>query len=162
MAWNIAVLVTPGLKVTVGEIIPDVFVKTSEGLLFEDATSATVGTSLTVGIRNDDIIIIDVLGRFVEDETYPMQVAKQNGECKVFYISENPVFRSYKHGERVKEAIGIGSVKADLEKAGIEPLDEWGETMVFQLLEHEAFKVKKREGRDHVLWDVKYDLYELK
>ena len=161
MAWNIAVLCTEGSQELVQSLIPDIFDKSKDFLFFEEATSSSVGNGLTVGYKDGKIIIIDVLGRFISNEKFPAFVSERNLECKVFYISENAVFRQYKNGAKVRDISGREATADELRSLGIEPIDEWGETMSFQLLEYEIFGVKIRKTRDPFLWDIKYDLYEM-
>jgi hypothetical protein len=120
MAWNIAVLCTEGPKETVENILPDIFEKAKEDLFFEDATSSSIGNGLAIGCKDGKIIIIDVLGRFIGNEKFPVLISQNNTESKVFYISESAVFRQYKNGAKPRDINGKSAMAAELRSLGME------------------------------------------
>jgi len=83
-----------------------------------------------------------------------------NKECKLFWVAEECIYRKYQEGQLIKEIKGRQETEKELLRLGIKPIDEWGETMILQLLDYELFNVK-REQHGFLLWDVPFDLYEL-
>lgn len=160
MAWNKSILTTSGDKILIDDLIPDVFYKSKEGLHFDEAISGMIGQNLTAGSYDSKIIINDVLGRFISKDQFPRDISSKNNECKVFWISEDCIYRHYQNGELTKEIRGRKETEKELVRLGIRPIDEWGETMILQLLDYEVFGVK-REQHGFILWDVPFDLYQL-
>lgn len=62
MAWNIGLLCIKADRKQIEEIIPDVFYKVSDGLVFEEVSSVSMGNSLGVGFHGKWILIVDVQG----------------------------------------------------------------------------------------------------
>lgn len=161
MAWNIGLLC---VKVSAGatdQIIPDVFYETESGLYFEDASSVMMDTALAVAHTGEWLLIIDVQGRFIRDDAYPRELAR-NYKVKTFWISEEMIYRDYsnqaEHTEIKKEYKGAKEGEEYLEKHKIKPADKWGETIIFQIIEKEIF------GNDevkHSLMELRYAKYEL-
>ena len=159
MAWNIAILVTSGDKSLIDDLIPDVMFKSKEGLHFDEAISGMIDQNLTVGVHENRIIINDVLGRFISNDQFPKDISVKNKECKIFWISEDCIYRQYHNGNLTKEIRGKVETEKELIRLEIKPIDEWGETMILQLLDYETFGVK-REHHGFILWDVYFDLYQ--
>ena len=160
MAWNISILTTTGTKEVVDKIIPDIFYKAKESLHFEDATSCSIDKNLTIGYYQNQIIIIDVLGRLVNDEKFAIQVSLQKDESKIFWISESPIYRQYKNGTKIYDINGKQQISNRLKELALVPVDEWGETMIFQLFDFEVFK-EKRNDYGMLISNINFDLYEL-
>jgi hypothetical protein len=159
MAWNKAILTTQGDKNLIDNLIPDVMFKSKEGLHFDEAISGMIDQNLTVGFHDNRIIINDVLGRFISKDQFPKDISSKNNECKIFWISEDCIYRQYKNGQLTKEIRGREDTEKELVRLGIKPIDQWGETMILQLLDYEVFGVK-REQHGFILWDVPFDLYQ--
>lgn len=159
MAWNKAILTTSGDKSLIDELIPDVMFKSKEGLHFDEAISGMIDQNLTVGVHAGNVIINDVLGRFISNDQFPKDISIKNNVCKVFWISEDCIYRKYETGLLTKEIRGRKETEKELIRLGIKPIDQWGETMILQLLDYEVFGVK-REQHGFVLWDVPFDLYQ--
>jgi hypothetical protein len=160
MGWNIAIITTSGTKDLIETLIPDIFYKSKEDLFFEDATSSMIGNGLTVGYDNNQIIIIDVLGRFIGDERFAKEISAINGSSKSFWIAEEPIYRSYEKGELKSECEGKEQIANRLSQLNITSIDEWGETMIFQLFNFEVFGIGKGDYQTP-LSKLKFDLYEL-
>lgn len=159
MAWNKAILTTSGDKSLIDNLIPDVMFKSKEGLHFDEAISGMINQNLTVGFHDNRIIINDVLGRFINNDQFPKDISLKNNECKIFWIAEDCIYRQYINGELTKEISGLNETEEELLRLGIKPINKWGETMIFQLLDYEVFGVK-REQNGFILWDVPFDLYQ--
>ena len=154
MAWNITLTLIEASEDQIDLIIPDIFEKVKEGMIFEDATSVSIGQGVSVGYFNGFVIIIEVAGRMVSDDKFPMQLSKQF-DVLLCHISEEIVFRTYKGGEVQQNIYGREEARAWLETNKVIPKDEWGETMSWQILEF----VTKITLDD--LFNLKYDLYEV-
>lgn len=163
MAWNIGLLcIKTGLN-KVDDIL-DVFHKTEEGLHFEDVTSVLMEDSLGVGETQPWIIIVDTQGRFINDVNFPLPLSKQY-KVKTFWISERLIYRDYyfnflKKGGLKSEVTGIAEGLKYLNSKGIQTIDEWGETIIFQIIENEIFN-RKITKHGTSLMDIKYLKYEL-
>ncbi len=160
MGWNIALMAVKAGADAVDEIIPDVFGKTAENLFFEDATSVMMDRALGVTACNGWIVITDVQGRFIASDRFPAEVSG-SFEVKVFWIAEGLVYRHYRDGACVTEVKGIAAAGAYLMQNGIAPADEWGETRIIQLLEAELFPGQTEPRGWDVLFNQKFDKYEL-
>ena len=60
----------------------------------------------------------------------------------------------------MEEVIGVAQAEYKLREVGITPIDEWGETMILQLLDYEVFGTKRMD-HNSLMWDVTFDLYEM-
>lgn len=154
MAWNITIALIAAPSNQIDSIIPDIFEKTQEGMIFEDAFSVMIGNGLSVGYLNEFVVIIEVAGRMVTDDWFPMQLSTQF-DVVVCYISEGVVFRTYSKGEIQQNIRGREDARAWLEANKITPKDEWGETMSWQMIEF-ATKITLDD-----FFNLKYDLYEV-
>lgn len=148
----------------VDEIIPDVFFKSSSGLVFEEVASASMSKSLGVAFHGNWILIVDSLGRFVFDDRLPQEWSKKY-KVKSFWISESLIYRDYnfaffKKGGLKSEYKGRQGGLTYLDSMGIKPVDQWGETMIFQIIEKEICEVSK-ESYGTSLMDLKFDKYDL-
>lgn len=163
MAWNIGLLCIQAPETSTEDIL-DVFRKSKEGLCFEDVTSASMEHALGVGYSHSWIIIIDTLGRFLEDSTFVQELSRKY-KIKVFWISESLIYRDYqysflKKGGVKREYLGVEDGLKYLKSKGIDPWDDWGESLVFQMIEKELFDTQ-RETFGTTLWEISYDKYEL-
>lgn len=163
MAWNIGLLCVKADLVEVDTIL-DVFYKSEEGLFFEDVTSASMAPAIGVGYAGPWIIIVDTEGRFIEDAGFPLQLSKKY-KVKTFWISESLLYRDYhfnflRKGGLKTELIGKDEGLKYLDSKGIKARDEWGETIIFQIIENEIFG-KRSEEYGTSLMDLKYAKYEL-
>lgn len=164
MAWNIGLLCIKVDKKQVDEIIPDVFYKSSDGLVFEEVASVSMGKSLGVGFYGNWILIVDSQGRFISDDRFPQELSKKY-KVKSFWISESLIYRDYnfaffKKGGIKSEYISKEGGITYLDSMRIKPIDEWGETMIFQIIEKEIFEVSKGSYGTSLM-DLKFDKYEL-
>ncbi|MCM3784954.1 hypothetical protein M3231_18450 [Neobacillus mesonae] len=163
MAWNIGLLCVKAPMSKADDIL-DIFYKSEEGLYFEDVTSALMETSLGVGEANDWLIILDTQGRFIHEPGFAMTLSKQY-KVKTFWIAESLIFRDYhfgllKKGGLKSEWKGVDQGIKYLHLSGMKAIDEWGETIIFQIIEHEIFN-RKIEKYDSSLQNMRYSKYEL-
>lgn len=163
MAWNIGLLC---IKADMGEAdsILDLFYQSQEGLTFEDVASSSMGAALGVGYAHPWIIIVDTEGRFIEDSRFPLALSRKY-KVKTFWIAEDLIYRDYyfqffKKGGLKTERRGKEEGLEYIKSRGIKVLDEWGETIIFQMIEHEIFG-KQPEDYGTSLMDVTYAKYEL-
>jgi len=164
MAWNIGLLCIKAENNETDKIIPDIFYKSTTGLGFEGVTSASMGKALGVTSFGKWILIVDVQGRIIFNDKFLEELSKKY-KIKTFWISESLVYRDYNFGLFSKGGIkteykGKEGGKSYLNSKGIKPVDEWGETMIFQIIEKEIFELRK-EDYGTSLMDQKYDKYEL-
>ncbi|CAH1207444.1 hypothetical protein [Paenibacillus sp. JJ-223] len=158
MAWNIGLLCIQAELNDVDQIL-DIFHKSEEGLYFEDVTSVNMGDALGVGIHDSWVIIVDTQGRFIYDEKFPLQLSERY-KVKTFWIAEGLVYRDYDdNGGKNTEVRGIDEGLKYLHSKGIKPIDEWGETIIFQILENEIFDIKM-EQHGTTLHRLRYLKYE--
>lgn len=160
MGWNIAFMCIRADQSQLDNIIPDVFGKTEEDLFFEDASSVMMDGALCVTTHKNWIIICDVSGRVIANESFPEEVSEAF-EVKTFWIAEELIFRHYRNGSLHKAVEGIEAAGRYLQEKGIAPQDEWGETRIIQILEAEIFPDEKEEKGWDVLFGLKFDKYEL-
>lgn len=86
-------------------------------------------------------------------------------KVKSFWISESLIYQDFHFSFLKKGGIKIeyqgkqGGIKY-LNSKRIKPVDEWGETMIFQIIEKEIFDVSK-ESYGTSLMDLEFDKYEL-
>lgn len=141
-------------------VISDVLGKTDENLFFEDATSVSMGRAMGVSFYDDWIILSDVQGRVIFNDSYPKDISKRF-LVKTFWISEDLIFREYEKGNLTKEVKGIETGGKYLLANGKQPIDEWGETRIIQILELEIFRnVGDKKGWD-ILFGLRFDKYDL-
>ncbi|MFD3447114.1 hypothetical protein ACFDTO_21165 [Microbacteriaceae bacterium 4G12] len=163
MSWNIGVIAVYADENEIDDVIPDVFELGQTDVYFEDVSSVSMGNSIGVGYANNWIIIIDPLSRFFTNDTYPQELAKKGFKVKSFYISEDLIFRNYHTtflGKvKVDEYLGISSGIKYLKNHKITPWDEWGETLITQILELEIFNNKT--VHNFSLMDIKYRKYDI-
>jgi hypothetical protein len=160
MGWNIALMAVKAGPDELDEIMPDVFGKTASALFFEDAASVNMGQALGVTACNGWIIITDVQGRCIADDRFPVQLSK-SFEVKTYWIAEDLICRCYRNGACVTEVKGIKAAGDYLLGKGIEPADEWGETRIIQLFEAELFPGHNDPKGWEILFEQKFDKYEL-
>ncbi|AOZ92565.1 hypothetical protein [Paenibacillus crassostreae] len=163
MAWNIGLLC---IKAGIDEVdsILDIFYKSKEGLHFEEVTSVSMGSALGVGQTQSWILIVDTEGRFIEDLSFPLKLSKKY-KVKTFWISESLIYRDYffsifKKGGLKTELKGLNEGLNYLNSKGIRALDEWGETIIFQIIEKEIFGNKKGNNGTSLM-ELKFSKYEL-
>ncbi|WP_028551202.1 hypothetical protein [Paenibacillus sp. UNC451MF] len=165
MAWNIGLLCIKADVVKVEEdTFLDIFYKSKDGVHFEEIASVTMDSALGVGYAQPWTLIFDINGRFIFDQKIPMEISKKY-KIKTFWIAESLIYRDYHFGILKK-----GGVKTEvngrdeglkyLTSKGIKAADEWGETIIFQIIEKEIFN-KFKENYDTSLWDLRYAKYEL-
>ncbi|ENQ3107300.1 hypothetical protein ACEOWJ_003384 [Bacillus cereus] len=163
MSWNIGVMAVYADENEIENVIPDVFELGQTDVYFEDISSVSMGNSIGVGYANNWIIIIDPLSRVLMNDAYPQELAKKGFKVKSFYISEDLIFRNYfttfLGKVKVDEYLGIGSGIKYLKDHKIIPRDEWGETLIIQILEFEIFN--NRSAHDFSLMDIKYRKYDI-
>jgi hypothetical protein len=163
MSWNIGVIAVYASENDIENVIPDLFELEETDVYFEDVSSVSMGNSIGVGYSNNWIIIIDPVCRFLRNDKYPKELAKKGYRVKSFYISENLIFRNYSQtslGEvKVDEYSGIDSVNKYLKDNKVIPKDEWGETLIIQILEFEIFN--NRNSNDFSLMNIKYKKYNI-
>ncbi|MGF9697895.1 hypothetical protein [Paenibacillus sp. MABNR03] len=163
MAWNIGLLCIKTELSKVDDIL-DVFYKSEDGLHFEDVTSFSMEDALGVGEQQPWIIIVDTQGRFINDVSFPLQLSKQY-KVKTFWISEKLIYRDYyfnflKKGGLKSEVVGIDGGLKYLNSKGIQAIDKWGETIIFQIIENEIFN-RKTTKYGTSLNEIRYLKYEL-
>lgn len=142
MAWNIGVLCIKAGKNKIEDIF-DIFYKEKENLFFEEVASCSMDKALGITSYKEWIIIVDNQGRFIFNEPFPLKISKQY-KIKTFWISEGMIYRDYHYGFFKKGGIkneykGKKGGTKYLKEHNIKPLDEWGETMIFQVIENEIF-----------------------
>lgn len=163
MAWDIGLLCIKAGMDQVDSIL-DIFYKSKEGLHFEEVTSVLMGSALGVGDTQSWILIVDTEGRFIEDLSYPLKLSKKY-KVKTFWISESLIYRDYffsifKKGGLKTELKGVNEGLKYLNSKGIRALDEWGETIIFQIIEKEIFG-NEMGANGTSLMKLKYSKYEL-
>ena len=82
-----------------------------------------------------------------------------------FRVSESLIYRDYtfgfwKKGGIKKEYKGKQEGNVYLQSKGIKPVDEWGETIIFQIIDKEIFETTT-EDYGTSLMDMKFDKYDL-
>ncbi|QLY81820.1 hypothetical protein [Clostridium intestinale] len=163
MSWNIGVIAVYASENEIENVIPDLFELEETDVYFEDVSSVSMGNSIGVGYSNNWIIIIDPVCRFLRSDKYPKELVKKGYRVKSFYISENLIFRNYSKtflGEvKVDEYSGIDSGNKYLKDNKVIPKDEWGETLIIQILEFEIFN--NRNSNDFSLMNIKYKKYNI-
>jgi hypothetical protein len=160
MAWNIAFMFVKANKDEIDHVLPDVLDKKDENLFFEDATSVRMGHAMGVSFYGDWIILSDVQGRVIFNDSYPKDISKKY-LVKTFWISEDMIFRQYEKGDLIKEIKGIEAGGKYLQQNKKQPIDEWGETRIIQILEFEIFSnVPGKKGWD-ILFGLRFDKYDL-
>lgn len=161
---EIGVLCVKVPKSEIEDVIPDIFYEEEKGLFFEEITSSSMEKSLGVGYHNDWLIMTNVEGKFIFDDKYAQMLSKKY-KVKTFLISEQMIYRDYnfgwlKKGGIKKEYKGSEGGEKYLKENNIKPVDEWGETMIYQIIEKEIFgKVTEKYGS--TLNDIKYSKYVL-
>jgi hypothetical protein len=160
MAWNIAFMFVKATKDDIDDVVSDVLTKKSENLFFEDATSVSMGRTIGVLFYKDWTIISDVQGRVIFNDSYPKDVS-QRYLVKTFWISEKMIFREYEKGKLTKEIKGIEAGGKFLVDQGIQPLDEWGETRIIQILESEIFENQGDKKGWDILFGLRFDKYDI-
>lgn len=165
MGWNIGILCIKAEQKEISNIIPDIFYKSGEGLFFEDITSITMGIALGVGYTDSWIILVDTMGRFIKDEKYPDQISKKY-KVKSFWVAENMIYRDYNFGIIKKGGLQSTIVGREagldyLKKNNIGLVDNWGETIIFQIIENDIFNNKIIGQRGSSLMNLKYEKYEM-
>ena len=151
MAWNVAMMFVKAPKEEIENIVPDIFDQKAENKFFEDATSVRLGKDMAVSSNADWVILTDVEGRIISNDLIPKEIS-EHFLVKTFWISENLKFRQYENGTLTKEISGIKEGEKYLLDNGITPEDEWGETIIIQILEMEAVKWGD-------LYDLKFDIW---
>lgn len=159
MALNIAILAVKGTAGQIDDILPDVYYKTQDELLFEEAAEPEVDRGLSVTTEGDWVIIVDAVGRFIDKETFPLSISKRH-EAKIFWLADDPIFRAYQAAERIQEIQGKQQVEAYLGEHNILPLENDGQQLILQLMYNELFeqKVLPAEGIFH---KKRFEFYEL-
>ncbi len=160
MAWNIAFMFVKATKDNIDDVVPDVLTKKGENLFFEEATSLSMGHAMGVSFYKDWTIISDVQGRVIFNDSYPKDIS-QRYLVKTFWVSEQMIFRKYEKGKLTKEIKGIEAGGKFLVDQGTQPLNEWGETRIIQILELETFgNHGDKKGWD-ILFGLRFDKYDL-
>lgn len=163
MSWNIGVIAVYAKENEIENVIPDLFEVGQTDVYFEDISSTSMGNSIGVGYANNWIVIIDPLCRFLRNDKYPQELVKKGYRVKSFYISENLIFRNYSKtllGKvKVDEYFGIDLGIKYLKDNKISPKDEWGETIITQILEFEVFN--NRTTNNFSLMNIKYTKYNI-
>ncbi|NOU77017.1 hypothetical protein GC098_37615 [Paenibacillus sp. LMG 31458] len=165
MTWNIGLLcIKADPTVVENETYLDILYKSKEGLHFEEITSVTMGSSIGVGHVEAWTLIFDTNARFIFDEKFPLEVSKKF-KVKTFWISESLIYRDYHFGIYKKGGIktevkGIEERLKYLSSIGIKAKDEWGETIIFQIIEKEILNKPDGDfvGSIRSLPFAKYDL----
>ncbi|UJF35897.1 hypothetical protein [Paenibacillus hexagrammi] len=165
VAWSVGLLC---VKAELAEVekhsFLDVFYKSKEGLHFEDVTSITMDNALGVGYLEPWTLIFDVHARFISNQQIALELSKKF-KVKAFYISESLVFRDYhfgfiKKGGLKREVLGIAAGHNYLLSKGIKAIDEWGETIIMQIIESEILSNIEEDFIDTV-WKLSFAKYEL-
>ncbi|HEX6428798.1 MAG TPA: hypothetical protein VF008_13980 [Niastella sp.] len=160
MAWNKALMFVKASKEEIDHVIPDVLTKTNENLFFDDAISGSMERAMGVSFYGDWMILSDVQGRVIFNDSYPKDISKRYS-VKTFWISEGMIFREYQSGKLIKEVKGIEAGGKYLLDNAIQPIDEWGETRIIQILELEIFGQENDTKGLDILFDLKFDKYDL-
>ncbi|MBP1967181.1 hypothetical protein [Paenibacillus aceris] len=123
-----------------------------------------MGSALGVGYVEPWTLIFDINARFIFDEKFPLEASKKF-KVKTFWISESLIYRDYHFGIFKK-----GGIKTEinggeeglryLSSKGIKAKDEWGETIIFQIIEREI--LNKTDG-DFIgsIWSLPFAKYDL-
>jgi len=165
MSLNIGLLCIKGEVAKVYEdTYLDVLDKTKEGLHFEDIISVSMDSALGVGYLHPWTLIFDINGRFIFNQNFPLDASKKF-KVKAFWISESLIYRDYhfdifRKGGIKTEINGIDEGLKYLTSKGIKAIDEWGETIIFQIIEKEIIN-KSNQNIHEILLDIKYAKYEL-
>ncbi|MGF7050622.1 hypothetical protein J2T13_005172 [Paenibacillus sp. DS2015] len=163
MGWNIGLLCIKTSKDEVDSIL-DGFYKSKEGLYFEEVSSVSMESALGVVQTQSWLLIVDTLGRFIEDSRLPLNLSKKY-KIKTFWISESLIYRDYyfnliKKGGLKTELKGINQGLKYLNSKGIRSHDEWGETIMFQIIENEIFSNRMKDNGTSLM-GLKFSKYEL-
>jgi len=163
MGWNVGVLC---IKADINEVdnILDIFYKSEVGLCFEEITSVSMGKALGVGHTESWILIVDTLGRFIRDSRFTIELSHKF-KLKMFWIAEALIYRDYyfdniKKGGIKFELKGKSDGLRYLNDMGVKAIDNWGETIIFQIIEKEIFD-KCNHNFDTSLMNLRYAKYEL-
>lgn len=159
MSWNISIMGVCAPKDQIHAVVPDVFYKAQEGLSFEDVSSSSMGSALGVTYLNNWVMVINPSNAITFNPAIPLSIASQF-EVLTFYVSEAPVFRRFEGGTVVQAVEGLPALRQLLKTKGIVAGDAYGETQVFQLLEHELLQGLTGNWMDH-LFNAVFDRYEL-
>ncbi|NGZ76957.1 hypothetical protein [Saccharibacillus alkalitolerans] len=163
MAWNIDILCIRD-QGDAASLLPDVFRRTEKELHFEEASSVMMESALAVGSFGEWTIVIDTQGRWTHGDMPFLSDLSKRRKIKTFWIAEAFIYRDYRYGiirkgGAERQIADIEEGRRYLRSRGVEPWDEWGESIAFQLLEEEVFG-KRPEPFDTTLRRIKYDKYE--
>ena len=153
MAWNVAMMFVKAPKEELENIVPDIFTKKTEDNFFEDATSVMLQKDMDVSYHDEWVILTDVEGRIIFNDLIPKEISK-HFSVKTFWIAENLKFRQYENCTLTKEVSGINEGEKYLLDNGIKPIDEWGETIIIQILGMEAVKLDDLYALKFDIWGI--------
>lgn len=147
-------------KDQIDAVIPDVFYKSAEGLSFDEVASSSMGSSLGVAHINDWLIVVNPNNALTFNTALPT-ILSSTFELLTFFIADDdPIFRHYANGTVVQATEGLEALDALLEEKGITPQDQYGESKMLQLVEHELLYGLEGDWISH-LFDAGFELYEL-
>jgi hypothetical protein len=145
MAWNVGLYAIKGDENTLHELLDNeldvLYLSQEDSIWFEEATSYSMESAIGITVHKNWILIADNLGRFFTDDTLIKQLSRKY-ECRIYWISEGLISRQYVNGILINQIQGISNAEQYLLANKVNPINEWGETIILQMIAFDLFNIK--------------------